>query len=246
MASSAAESWSQRIVAIRDALLTLEINTVVGDEISAQKMPEVPLALHSLVRCYSRYLGLCGYQVTANLLATSISRAGGLGESSTAEGANRVLRRLEFWPFPGRVLTNAEILAFRNGDGLLKEDKSDPVTELTNGVETFEALQWAAWWALQHAYAERQQGGTDPTRDTAILNRIYANCRQVKEAAMRPEQIDRGVPEVAKRLREALSPELAAAKLAEPTRRQLFGATVEETARSLFVSPGRSSGRIRT
>ncbi len=230
------DSWPTRIIAIRDALLTLEINTIVSDELSAQKMPEVPLALHNLAQVYSNYLAAAGFQVTEALLARATTRAGGLNDSATAEGAKTVLLQLQFWPFPGRAWTPAELVAQQHMGPPPAEDASAPAAELTNGAETFEALQWAAWGAVQHARA----GGDFPLpRDPSILTRISANCRQVKEAAMRLEQQDSSSAAVKQRLTTALAQtaEQAAQKAAAPTRPRLFGATVEETARSLFEHP---------
>ena len=229
-----ADTWTERILTIRDALLTLEVNTLVSDVISAEKMPEVPLALHSLVQSYSGYLATADFPVTTGLLAKATMRAGSLADCATATGAKSVLRQLEFWPFRNRAWTEAELLARQHVDGLLAADDSDPATEFTNGAETFESLQWAAWAASQHARA----GGSFRNHcERAILVRIYANCRQLKEAAMRLEQVDlnRGAEAVRKRLLDSLFP--VAATEGQPTKPQLFGATVEETARSLFEHP---------
>jgi hypothetical protein len=229
-----ADTWTERILSIRDALLTLEVNTLVSDVISAEKMPEVPLALHSLVQSYSGYLATADFPVTTALLAKATMRAGSLADSATAAGAKNVLRQLEFWPFQNRAWTAAELMVRQRVDGLPVADDSDPVTEFTNGAETFEAMQWAAWAASQHARA----GGLFRNHcDRAILVRIYANCRQLKEAAMRLEQVDlnRGAEAVRKRLQDSIS--AAGATEGELTKAQLFGATVEETAKSLFEHP---------
>lgn len=240
------DSWPDRIVAIRDALLVLEINTIVSDELSAQKMPEVPLALHTLVQAYSNYLAAAGYQLTRNLLAKATVRAGGVGGAATQAGGNEVLLQLQFWPFPGRVWTTAERLAQRNIGPPPQDDDSPPATELTNGAETFEALQWAAWGAVQHA---RAGGGFPRPTEPSILARINANCRQIKEAAMRLEQ-QNSSPKAAQRRLAGLVPNAAQSDPNQPAQPAqagqataslpmpgLFGATVEETARSLFEHP---------
>jgi hypothetical protein len=249
-----AETWQDRLRTIGQSLLTLEINTVVTTGLSAQKMPEVPLALHTLVQTYGDYLATAGFQVTRGLLRKSASRVGGLDEAGTNEGATKLLRELERWPFANRKFTSAEQLAPGNApdpdsrDQLVEGD-NDPAPDLTNGAETFEALQWAAWGALQTVRA----GGTlTGNYDSAVLSRIYANCRQLKEAARRLEQqhetpaaprhffarqtSNGGTAASDGRLRGSLTARTAEENRARTVSR-LFGATVEQTARALFDHP---------
>ena len=144
-------------------------------------------------------------------------------------------------------------------------DTSGPAPELTNGAETFEALQWAAWAAVQTLRALTATtaadwgplGGAEPS----VLSRIYANCRQLKEAALRLEQENHGVvtdpdqPAGAAKIvglfrAKTTATVVAGCKVrlnslvageqidpAAVTKPRLFGATVEETARALFTHP---------
>ena len=85
------------LAGIGESLLTLEINTVVTSDISAQKMPEVPLALHTLVQVYNDYLASAGFQVTNELLARAAIRVNGEGEAGTNAGAKMLLSQLQSW-----------------------------------------------------------------------------------------------------------------------------------------------------
>jgi hypothetical protein len=222
------DTWKERLGAIGQSLLTLEINTVATTGLSAQKMPEVPLALHTLVLTYADYLATAGFQVTLGLLRSAANRVDGKGGASTNEGARLLLRELQSWPFPGRMLTVAEQRAGLKAPGTDHVDATGLAEELTNGAETFEALQWAAWAALQTSRA----GGTVPGNpDAAVVSRVNANCRQLKEAARRLEQ-----QYVSRTGRKSMpGPRTRAPDAATAPR--LFGATVEETARALFQHP---------
>ena len=181
-----AGTWKDRLSSIGQNLLTLEINTVVTTGLSAQKMPEVPLALHTLVQTYADYLAAAGFSVSRGLLGKAATRVSGVDEASTQEGSERLLRELQSWPFPLRRWTDVEHLAHLDQTGDAHTDDTEPATDLTNGAETFEALQWAAWAALQTMRAGGALRG-DPPPISSVLSRINANCRQLKEAALRLE-----------------------------------------------------------
>ncbi len=119
MANGAGGDWEERVRAIAGALLTLEVNTIEKSNMSAEKMPELPLALHSIVADYAAYLAARGFPVSDGLLAASGARLEGQ-HRETAEAA------LAAWPKPGDTTSAA----------------------LTNGAETFDALAWAAQRAL--------------------------------------------------------------------------------------------------
>jgi hypothetical protein len=244
-------SWPDRVRTIAENLLTLEVNTVVSNDLSAQKMPEVPLALHSLVQVYGDYLANRGFAVTVDLLARASERVNGEDEAGTNDGARKLLAMLQSWHPKARRWTDAEVKADLPGIPDSMIDYSAPAAELTNGAETFEALQWAAWAAMQTLRASQAANGR--ASDADILSRIYANCRQLKEAALRLEQQNPAAapPSLAARMG------LGGAKPAQPnsrtrirslvrrdvadpaakTRPRLFGATIEETARALFMHP---------
>ncbi|MBS0639657.1 MAG: hypothetical protein JSS43_07280 [Proteobacteria bacterium] len=225
-----AASWEDRIRTIRDALLTLEVNTVVSDTISAQKMPELPLALHSLVQAYSRYLSRSGFPVTAGLLRVAALHVAGLQDAAAGlTTADRVREQLQCWPFAERHWTEAEVRTRQEATYLAQTDPTQEVADLTNGAETFEAMQWAAWAALQRANADQAyRARCDPS----VLTRIFANCRQVKMAAVRLEQQASDRPDAAAaRLRTSLAATDGggATDAATP-----FGRTAEATTRALF------------
>src|SRR3954469_9090442 len=116
-----AENWQRRFETIASNLLTLEVNTAVKKEgISAQKMPELPLALHSLIDVYASRLQEYHSQVTRELVAKSAQRI------IAPDNAADIRKSLQEW--------NPEV------------DTSGGVnpSDLTNGAETFEAMLWAA------------------------------------------------------------------------------------------------------
>jgi hypothetical protein len=248
-----------------ESLLTLEINTIITDDISAQKMPEVPLALHTLVQVYNDYLAKAGFQVTNDLLTLAAVRVNGEGQAGTNAGAKALLMRLQSWHPGPRCWTAAEVKAGLPGIPDDQTDISGPAPELTNGAETFEALQWAAWAALQTLRALVAAAGLYQSplggAHASVLSRIYANCRQLKEAALRLEQENHGVGAAPSQpagmamvvgLFRATAAEtvVAGSKVrmrglvagehndpAAATCPRLFGATVEETAQALFAHP---------
>ncbi len=124
MASGAGGDWEERVRAIAGALLTLEVNTIEKPNMSAEKMPELPLALHGIVADYAAYLAARGFPVSDGLLAAAGERLAGQPRAS-AEAA------LAAWP---------------------KQDDV-PSAALTNGAATFDALAWAAQRALTGARA---------------------------------------------------------------------------------------------
>jgi hypothetical protein len=258
-----ASAWEDRVTAIGSSLLTLEVNTILSPELSAQKMPEVPLALHTLVQVYQDYLAACGFQVTTSLLWQSARRVTGEGAAGTQAGAAALLQALQSWHPAGRLWTANEVAANLSTAPV---DTTPPAPELTNGAETFEALQWVAWAATQTVRARKVlPAGTPPLpgeSDPAILSRIFANCRQLKEAALRLEQQNHGGATETilwgKRIQQAAAgaqssqhrilaligrhqpgPAVAGAVPAgqAATVPRLFGGTVEETARALFDHP---------
>jgi hypothetical protein len=257
-------TWAERVTSIGENLLTLEINTVVTDDLSAQKMPEIPLALHSLVQVYNNYLGDAGFQVTEGLMTLAARRVNSEGDDGTNAGAKKLLLQLQNWRPGGRRWTASEVKAALPGIPDDQLDVSGPASELTNGAETFEALQWAAWATIQTRRALNavqgaalvQLGDVHPS----ILSRIYANSRQLKEAALRLEQQNHGVRSESKqpaasawRIGSRAEPakqslpgskdrlnDRAEGKSKDPdaqTSLRLFGATIEETARALFSHP---------
>ncbi len=158
MADKVGEEWEERVRAIAGALLTLEVNTIEKPNMSAEKMPELPLALHGIVADYATYLAERGFPVSDGLLAAASARL--VGQSREPAEVT-----LAAWPKPGDVASAA----------------------LTNGAETFDALQWAAHCALTRPGAPRAVGFSPA--ELAVLDRIRANSRQLREVALSLAQI---------------------------------------------------------
>jgi hypothetical protein len=227
--------------------LTLEVNTLVTTGLSAQKMPEEPLALHTLVQGYGDYLATCGFQISQTLLIASNHRVMGDGGPDGKSTPEELLRELQAWPFDLRRFTDAEKKAGLDKIIFSCDTNPGPALELTNGAETFEALQWAAWAAAETMRA----GGMLPNNpDASVLSRIYANCRQLKEAALRLENqhssrsglkaffethiLRRSQITSKVRLRNAVDQSSTGN---DSTKARLFGGTIEQTARALFQHP---------
>ncbi len=184
MAVGQGEDWEERVRAIAGALLTLEVNTIEKPNMSAEKMPELPLALHGIVADYASYLAERGFPVSDGLLAAASARL--VGQSrEPAEAA------LAAWPKQGDVTSGS----------------------LTNGAETFDALQWAAHCALTQPGAPRSVCFSPA--ELAVLDRIRANSRQLREVALR----------------------LAQTFVRPPPLPPLFGATVGTVTAGLLAEP---------
>lgn len=164
--------WEQSLRNIGQSLLTVEVNTVEKLSMSAQKMPEAPLALHAIIETYRQYLADQGYPIDTALLADASERIAlleAVPSTPDAVAADKVLvGRLSAWH---PTLNAAQ-------------------AELANGPETFEALQWAAWAALRdiktirdHALTPTGESVFDPETG-GVLARIRANSRQLREAAI--------------------------------------------------------------
>ena len=204
------EAWQQRIESIASNLLTLEVNTAIKiDGISAQKMPELPLALHSLIESYGDYLTECGCQVTRWLVANAARRL-----TSDDVAAVPIREALSRWD--------------------PRTDQSEAVAALTNGAESFEAFLWAAI-ACSKGFCRPNA----KTPDKGLLERIDANGRQLREAAIvlekqfsseRPDLQDSSASYQAR---------LQALAQGPPTdmRSRLFGGTIDQTVEALFRHP---------
>lgn len=198
--STGLADWQESVRAIGEALLTVEVNTVEKASMSAQKMPEVPVALHAIIDTYREYLVDLGFPIDGTLLAQAKQR---MDLSPTARDT----------PQRDKALVD-QLSAWH------PTQHAEP-PDLTNGPETFEALQWAAWAALRDLKTIREHSltpGGDPVFDAetgGVLSRIRANSRQLREAAVVLR--DKHVP--------------ASGKL------PLFGGTIEATIRALVNDP---------
>ncbi len=239
-------NWEERVRAIAANLLTLEVNTVVKNGMVAQKMPEVPVALHALVHDYAGYTEANGAPVTHDLLHAAVERLADV-DGRSAE----FLGRLSDWAHEGTPLR----------DHAAADAPAVPVVALTNGAESFEALVWAAT-AARHAITRNERGRNDVSPGerlenqgrAAILTRIEDNSRQLREVAIVLEQAFSSF-QPADALQEADKQQRLAglqqntqpyaerlrAMLAEPPapapETRLFGGTVDQTTKALFRHP---------
>ncbi len=158
-------NWEASLRSIGEGLLTIEVNTVEKASMSAQKMPEVPLALHAIIDAYAGYVRDRGFAVDQALLDLATER---MSLRDTPDEDKALVARENAWhpraPFVG--------------------------VDLTNGPEAFEALQWAAAAALRAGAntpeAARALDGevlNSPER-AGVLSRIRANSRQLREVAL--------------------------------------------------------------
>jgi len=154
-----AEDWQDRVKNIAAGLLTLEINTVEKPNMSASKMPDMPLALHQIVTLYADELDTNGFHITDGLLQAAQKRI-----DSAADPAG--LAVLENWTF---------------------KSTDTGSSALTNGPKTFEALQWAAF-ALKQQLKTVQPATADRAAaidvEQALLSRIITNCRQLRQVTV--------------------------------------------------------------
>jgi hypothetical protein len=250
-----ADNWSDRMQAIRSSLMTLEINTVTSTaDLSAQKMPEVPLAMHALIQAYSNYLSDSGFPITVGLLKASaqwIVELKRLETNAQADASTTLQNQLKSWPWaPPRKFTDMEVQAGLDRIGSPNPAWSaEPADDPTNGAETFAALKWAAWAGMQTL---RAGGRLDGGGDSAVLSRIFATCKQMQEVALRLEQQHDPSPggflgffsrqpklqdSILKSGERMLKMMPTADPQATETDSRLFGGTVQQTYESLFRHP---------
>lgn len=180
-----ASDWAGRIRTIGEGLFYIEVNTIEKASMSAQKMPDAPLALHAIIDSYSSYLTELGYAVDSPLYKMASDRIA-LPVGTPATDEKRLTDALGQW-----------------------HPSSEPQPELTNGPETFEALQWAARAAARDVPKPRD------IETPGILARIVANSRQLREASI---LLMRDHP-------------------SDAQKQPLFGVTIEAAVRALLNNP---------
>lgn len=150
------EDWQERIRGIAGSLLTIEINTIEKKNMSASKMPDVPMALHQIARLYADDLATRRCFVTDELL--------NLAQARIEDGEDPVrLDMLQAW----------------------KPAKGDKESvRITNGPRTFEALQWVARTARDEIDADADRTLTDVEVDRALLTRMIGNSRQLRQVSL--------------------------------------------------------------
>ena len=206
-------NWRDRIESVAIGLLTLEVNTIRKSGMSAQKMPEVPIALHSIIECYADYLAEWGYGITQGLLDLAKQWVDPPANAPPNAPANAP---------PNAPANAADDWRKRLIGWSPSQDQQQPLdfTDLTNGAGTFQALRWAAAAALRDDNVIRVGPNPDHALDDevrAVIARIASNSRQLSPLVSSLEK-SVAVP------REQLS--------ANPPR--IFGGTLEQTAQALF------------
>ncbi len=211
------ETWRDRIETIASNLLTLEINTAIKPGMVAQKMPEPPVALHVLIETYAEGLSKARVPLTGELLRAAAAHL--------RNDAAITVEVLQSW--------------FTAPGGRPKGyEPETPVAELTNGAETFEAMQWAAFGGL--ATGAYKRGELDNAE--VNLQRIRSNSRQLRSAAILLERQyssagTAGTAEPGAVSYEARLDAVRSGKEPEAESRRLFGGTLEQTADALFKHP---------
>lgn len=251
MAGEPLANWEDRVRTIASNLLTLEVNTVLKNGMVAQKMPEVPVALHAIVRDYAGYIAQRHQPLSRRLLAVAAARL------SDKARSNACLQAMQSWAESGG---GGELNWPLEGNGPPMEQHSG---ELTNGAESFEALAWAAI-AARHAALDSE---ADPAAqlvkqgEAALFTRIEENSRQLREIAIVLEKAfssfdparDRVAPDrdpeddaaKEKRLKDSqdsIQPyidrlQAIVASEAPTTGSRLFGGTLDQTTQALFRYP---------
>ncbi len=157
-------SWEESLESVAVGLLSLEVNTIRKSGMSAQKMPDIPIALHSIVGCYDDYLSARGYGVDKDLLEMARDRI-----SAPPPPLPDILKKLIDW----RPATSAVASV-----------------DMTNGATSFEALRWAAAAALSEDKALKgdNAGKPFPPEERAVLTRIKSNCRQLTPVILELER----------------------------------------------------------
>lgn len=155
------EAWEERITAIASSLLALEINTIEATNMSASKMPDLPLALHQIAQLYKDDLEKRGINISDELLDAAQARIDGGNDPAP-------LARLEGWNFDPKL--------------------NPPSSKLTNGAKTFEALGWAADAARKRLENTLLQGGGPQTVvagvDSTLLLRMLISSRELRQVTL--------------------------------------------------------------
>jgi hypothetical protein len=219
-------SWENEIRNIASGLLTLEINVALKPGMVAQKMPELPVALHVVIETYAQALTRAGTPITHQLLRASAAHLVGQVK----------IDLLENW------YTAPRPAGWERDDSL--------AGTLSNGAETFEAMQWAAFGALRGSGTPPQPNDV-PSQ--AALMRVRTNSRQLRaaaimleqqfssgEAAARMDRKARKEADIAEPDAAGYTQRLGAIAQGGPANaepRRLFGGTLEQTAAALFKHP---------
>jgi hypothetical protein len=154
MAAGDAE-WIDRIRSIAESLLTLEVNTIEKENMSASKMPEMPFALHQIAELYRGSLRSRRFVITDALLALAQDRI------EHGEDHSR-LDALKAWtPATGEA------------ESVL----------VTNGPKTFEALYWLSL-AARHQLDESAVPSDAVAVDRTMFTRLVVNSQQLRQISL--------------------------------------------------------------
>lgn len=166
------EDWVARIRTLAESLLTLEVNTIEKPNMSAAKMPDMPLALHNIARLYADELADRKWFVTDELLALAQARL-----EADAAAAAPALAALEAW-----TARETQIAA-----------GAQTSVNITNGPRTFEALVWAAR-AARHEL-DGAPASPEVAIDRTLLSRIIVNAQELRQMSLLMLTEHRGLPD---------------------------------------------------
>ena len=144
-------------------LFNIEVNTIIKDRMTAEKMPSLPFAFHDILRIYSGKLEDYGVDLSLFFSAAKINEAASLDNEIRAGGEeNRAKPSL-------RDIFTSDLLQPRKGNERFN------FGDISNGWITFEIIRLIAGYMRQADTADWRHEKKDPI----ILERIQRNCDQL-------------------------------------------------------------------
>lgn len=186
----------ERTDGIFEDLLNIEVNTIIKDSMTAEKMPPLPFALLDIISDYGSALAKLHVDHQP-YFAPSRQECWKMMQGTAHEARAR-----EVWEVvhPGKKPGPGELLDYVNDLWpVLGADKPPPLltrpvefsmAKIDNGWETFERLRIAALDASQHITTGH---------DRVVLNRIVGSCARLKYMIQGLQQKPPTVPAQAKR-----------------------------------------------
>ncbi len=167
-------------------LFTIEVNTIVKDDIQGTKMPSFPFALHEILRTFSNQLddygiGLAPYFAEhADRLAERLTEEGGAVASLYGE-ALAAYTQANKGRAPQTEVERRDVFNYLTDLWPLLEQPSSPARterfqtiDVRNGWDSFERIRIAANQALDSRKQEFDSA------DVATLERIVSSCSRLK------------------------------------------------------------------
>jgi hypothetical protein len=144
-------------------LFGIEVNTIIKDEMSAQKMPSLPHALHDIIQSYGEKLESYGVDLSAFFQEEKISEAVRLDEKSRASDSGEKRKPDLEAIFPPSLLKP------------VPPGTRYVYAEVRNGWISFDIIRLIA------RYLMKGDSGFSPAKDLdpPILERIRRNCDQL-------------------------------------------------------------------